>query len=302
MRKQKVILPIAALTIVSVLMGADTVFIKMGVSSIPVAIFMTTRFMAASLFLLPPAVRNWKPLNSKSFLLASLASLFYVTLSSLALYIGLTKTTASNSAIIYMLGPLILLVLSASFLKERLSLRTFVGICIALAGSLIIIGKPWAGSGNSSELVGNLLIVVAVFCVTISVVICKPLTKQMSIQQLTFLYMFLGTLPIAAYSFKQFHGWDIVSTTTTGWIGLAGSTLAVVLAKPLFFFALKHKKAMDTGVYDYVESVATIVIAWILLSETPTPTFILGSALVFVGVCLTEYSSIKRYRLAAHRH
>lgn len=302
MRKQKVFLPIAALTTVSVLMGADNVFIKMGVSSIPVGIFMTIRFLAASLFLSPPAIRNWKPLSSKSFLLASLASIFYVTLSSLALYVGLTKTTASNSAIIYLLGPLILLVLSASFLKERLNFRTFMGICIALAGSLIIIGKPWASSGNSSELIGNLLIVVAVFCVTISVVICKPLTKKMSIQQLTFLYMFLGTLPIAIYSFKEFHGWHAMSTTASGWVGLVGSTLAVVLAKPLFFFALKHKKAMDTGVYDYAESIATIVIAWILLSETPTPTFIVGAVLVFVGVCLAEYSNIRRYRLDVNRH
>lgn len=114
--------------------------------------------------------------------------------------------------------------------------------------------------------------------------------------------MFLGTVPIAVYSFKQFHSWGFASTTVSGWVGLVGSTLAVVLAKPLFFFALKHKKAMDTGVYDYIESVATIIIAWILLSETPTPTFIVGSALVFIGVCLTEYSSIKKHRLVIHRH
>jgi drug/metabolite transporter (DMT)-like permease len=298
MRKQKVFLPIAALTVVSLLMGADSVFIKMGVTVIPVAIFMTLRFLAASLFLLPPALRNWRPLTSRSFWLVSLASVFYVTLSSLALYIGLTKTTASNSAIIYLLEPIILLILSASFLKERLSLRTFTGICIALAGSFIIIGKPWAGSENSSALIGNLLIVIAVFCVTISVVICKPLTKQMSAQQLSFLYMFIGAVPIVAYSLKQFHGWDIASTTTSGWVGLAGSTLAVVLAKPLFFFALKHKKAMDTGVYDYIESIATIVIAYILLSEKPTSTFILGAVLVLVGLCLTEFSNITRKKVA----
>jgi drug/metabolite transporter (DMT)-like permease len=279
-------------------LGADTVFIKMGVASIPVSIFMTVRFLSASLALSPPAIRNWRPLTSKSFLLVSLASIFYVTLSSLALYIGLTKTTASNSAIIYLLGPLILLVLSASFLKERLSVRTFVGICIALVGSLIIIGKPWAGGGSGSELVGNLLMVIAVFCVTISVIICKPLAKQMSIQQLSFLYMFIGILPIAIYAFKQFHGWNIASTTASGWWGLVGSTLSVVLAKPLFFFALKHKKAMDTGVYQYVESVATIVIAWILLAEKPSTTFILGAALVFVGVCLAEFSNITKKRLS----
>lgn len=296
MPKQRVVLPIVALTVSSVLLGADTVFIKMGVASIPVAIFMTMRFLGASLFLSPPAIRNWRPLTFKAFLLASLASLFYVSLSSLALYIGLTKTTASNSAIIYLLGPLILLVLSAAYLKERLTARTFFGICMALAGSLIIIGKPWASAGSGSELVGNLLMVIAVFCVTISVVICKPLVKQVSIQQLTFLYMFLGILPIAIYALGQFHNWDVALTTTSGWVGLVGSTLSVVLAKPLFFFALKYKKAMDTGVYQYIESVATIALAWVLLAERPTPNFILGATLVFLGVCLAEFSNITKKR------
>ncbi len=231
MRKQKTILPIAALTIVSILMGADVVFIKMGVIAIPVAIFMTMRFLIAAILLSPSAIRHWKSLKLKVVLLASLASVFYITLSSLALYIGLTKTTASNSAVIYMLGPLTL-VLSASFLKERLNLRTFLGICIALAGSLIIIGKPWVSNGNSSELIGNLLIVVAVFCATISVVICKPLTKKVNIRQLTFMHMTIGVLPIAIYSLGQLHSWDIASTATSGWIALAGSALAVALANP----------------------------------------------------------------------
>ncbi len=302
MQKQKTILPIAALTIVSILMGADIVFIKMGVIAIPVAIFMTMRFLIAALFLSPSAIRHWKPLKLKVVLLASLASVFYITLSSLALYIGLTKTTASNSAVIYMLGPLILLVLSASFLKERLSLRTFLGICIALAGSLIIIGKPWISNGNSSELIGNLLIVAAVFCVTISVVICKPLTKKVNIQQLTFMHMTIGVLPIAIYSLGQLHSWDIASTASSGWIGLAGSAIAVALAKPLFFFALKHKKAMETGIYDYLESIATIVIAYIVLAEKPSQTFILGTGLVFIGLFFAEFSNIKKSRFLLHRH
>lgn len=297
MRKQTAFLPIAALTTVSILMGADAVFIKMGVTAIPVAIFMTMRFLAASLLLLPSAIRNWRPINARSFLLVSLASLFYGTLSSLVLYVGLTKTTASNSAIIYLLGPIILLVLSTSFLKERLNLRTFIGICVAFAGSFIIIGKPWATS--SSALTGNLLLVIAVFCSTISIVISKPLTKQMSAQQLSFLFIFIGAIPVAVYALKQFYQWNVAAVTTSGWVGLVGSTLAVVLAKPLFFWALKRKKAMDTGVYDYVESVATIVIAWILLAEKPNPTFIAGAALVFVGVCLAEFSSIARNKATA---
>jgi drug/metabolite transporter (DMT)-like permease len=294
MRKQKVILPIAALTLASVFWGADAVFIKIGVATIPATIFLAIRFFAASMIVLPLAIRNWRPINLKNFLLISLGSVFYVSLSSLALYIGLQKTTAINFAIIYMLQPLILLVLSVSFLKERIDVRTFLGICIALMGSLIIIGRPWSGGGSNSELIGNLLIVIAVFCVCIGTLICKPLTKKMSSQQLTFLYMFPGILPVAVYALKQFHTWNIASTTTASWWSLAGSTSAVVCADLLFFFALRYKKAMDVGIYQYVESVVTIIVAWFLLAERPSPGFILGALLVFAGVCLAEFSNMRK--------
>lgn len=293
MRKQRVILPIIALMIANILWGGDTVFIKMGVASIPVTIFMAIRFLTAALVLLPFAIRSWKPLTTKSFLLLSLSSIFYVSLSSLALYIGLTKTSASNSAIIYLLEPLILLVLSASFLKERLSIRTFVGICIALIGSLIIIGRPWMSSGSGSEVVGNLLIVIAVFCVAISILICKPLTKRVSTEQLVFLYMLPGILPIAIYALKQLGSWSVASTTASSWVGLIGSTLAVIFADLLFFFALNNKKAMDTGVYQYLESVTTIVVAWVLLAERPSPKFIIGAVFVFLGVYLAEFYKLR---------
>jgi drug/metabolite transporter (DMT)-like permease len=294
MRKQRVILPIAALTLASVLWGADAVFIKIGVASIPPTIFLAIRFFVASFAVLPLALRNWRPISLKSLLLVSLGSIFYVSLSSLALYIGLAKTTAINFAIIYMLQPLILLVLSASFLRERIS--------VALAGSLIIIGKPWAGSGNGSEMVGNLMIVIAVLCVSISTIICKPLTKKMSSQQLTFLYMFPGTLPVAVYTFGQLHSWRIASTANSSWWGLVGSTSAVVFADLLFFFALRYKKAMDVGIYQYVESVVTIIVAWFLLAERPSPGFLLGATLVFMGVCLAEFSNVIKRRHIIHKH
>jgi drug/metabolite transporter (DMT)-like permease len=298
MRKQKVILPIAALTLANVLWGIDGSFIKIGVTTIPPAIFLVIRYFGASLAILPLAIRNWQPISLKTFLLIVLGSIFYVSLSSLSLYIGLSKTTAINLAIIYMLQPLLLLVLSASFLRERISIHTFLGICVALAGSLIIIVRTESGGAHSSELIGNLLIVVAVFCVTIGTLICKPLTKKMSSQQQAFLYMFPGTLLVAVYAATQLHSWNVASTATSSWRSLAASITAVVFASLLFFYALRYKKAMDTGVYQYVDSVTTIIAAWFLLGERLSPGFLLGATLVFVGVYLAEFYKLREMELS----
>ncbi len=293
MRKQKVVLPILALVLASILWGSNTVFIKVGVSSIPVPIFIASRFMVASIILLPLAIRTWRPIDLKGILLLSLSSLFYMGLSALALNIGLSKTSASNAAVIYLLEPLILLVLSASFLKERLSLRTFIGICTALAGSMIIIGKPWATGGNGTELTGNLLVAIAAFCFAISTLICKPLASKVSMEQLTFLSLFPGTIPVTVYVLTRLHGWDISTVTTASWRAWIASTIAVIFANLLFFFALNYKKALDTGVYQYLEAVTAIVVAWMLLAERPGLNFYIGSVLVFTGLYLSEFYKLR---------
>lgn len=287
MKKQKIILPIVALIVANILWGINTPLIKMGVDSIPAPIFISLRFLAASLILLPFALRAWKPLKRKDFLLLTLSSIFYITLSSLALNIGLTMTTAFNAAIIWLLSPLLLLVLAIIYLSEKLSIRTFIGVVVALAGSLVIIGKPWEG-GGSDELTGNLLIVISVVCAVISTLIAKPIAKRTGACQLAFMSLFPGIVPIAIYSLFILSAWDIQATTTASWYGLVLGIIAVVIANFFFFYALRYKKAQDTGVYQYLDPLATIIAAWFLLAERPTPTFALGATLVLVGVYITE--------------
>ena len=290
MTKQKPVLPIIALTLAAILWGSNTTFIKLSVASIPVPLFMSIRFLAASLVILPFAIKTWKPLQMKDLLLVSLASIMYITLSALALNIGLTKTTATNAAIIWLLDPLILLVLSASFLRERLTLKTFLGIIVALTGALIIIGKPWDTGGS---LLGNLLIVLSVFCNVIFTIISKSLTKKTSTYQLTFLGLFIGVIPIAAYALIKLPAtnFDVITARSWGWV--ACSTLAVLLANFFFFYGLRHRQVQQTGVYQYVDCLATFLTAWWLLAERPSSLFIIGAVLVFIGVYVVEFSKPK---------
>ncbi|HEY4963890.1 MAG TPA: DMT family transporter [Candidatus Saccharimonadales bacterium] len=286
--KQKYLLPLLALVLANTLWGMNTFLIKMGLESIPVPIFIAIRFLTASLFILPFAIRSWKPLKRKDFLLLLLSSIFYITLSVTALNIGLSKTTASNAAIIWLLMPILLFLLSASFLREKLSLKTFLGITVALAGSLLIISKPWDAASGSAALTGNLLIVIAVFCNAISTIICKPLSKNIGSYQMTFMNFFPGILPIAIYACTKLGTWNIGATTTRSLTALVVSTVAVVIANFLFFYALRYKQVQSVGTYQYIDPLVTVAGAWVFLSERPIPTFYIGAVLVLIGVYIVE--------------
>lgn len=284
------LMPVIALSLAEVAWGLNTVFIKMGLQSIPPTVFITIRFLIASLIILPFALSSWKPLKRKELLLLVLASVFNISFNALAMNIGLTKTTAINAAVILMLEPLLLFLLSATFLKEGLNLRTFTGIIIALIGSLIIIGKPWQSGVNVlGSLTGNLLIVIAVFCSVVGILICKPLSKKISSYQMTFMLVFPGIVPVALYAITQLHTWNIKATSTRSVQGLIWSIVTIVIANFAFYFALQYKKAESIGVYQYLEPLATIAAAWYLLSEHPNYKFAIGAALVFIGAYVAEY-------------
>lgn len=297
MSKQKFTLPILALIVANIIWGANTTFIKMAVASIPPDILLPLRFLFASLVLLPFAIKYWKPISLKDNLLFILASIFDISLSGLTLNIGLSKTSALNAAVITLLEPLLLFILSVEFLKERMSIKTFSGIILALIGSFIVIGKVWQGGGNN-ELIGNLFILISVFCFVTSVIIIKPILKKVSNYQATFMCIFPGIVPVALYALTQLHTWHIKATTTKSWQGLILSAFVILVANFLLYFALCYKQAQQAGIYLYLDPLATFITSWWLLSERPTVKFILGAALVFIGIYIAEFSKAKKLRLS----
>jgi len=101
--------------------------------------------------------------------------------------------------------------------------------------------------------------------------------------------MFPGVVPIALYAVTRLHTWNIKTTSAKSVQGLIWSTVAIVLANLLFYFALRYKKAGSVGAYQYLSPLATVIAAWYLLSEHPYKNFVIGALLVCFGLYITEY-------------
>jgi O-acetylserine/cysteine efflux transporter len=285
--KQKRLLPILALILANVLWGISTPLIKIGLQSIPVPVFIATRFFFAALLLMPLARSVWRPLKGSQLLVLALAAILDITLSVPAVNLGLTKTTASNTGIIWLLMPVFLFLLSVAFLKEKLQLKTFIGIMLALAGSLVIIGKPW-DSGSMTSLTGNLLVLLAVFLNALAVIIIKPLTKLFHHWQITFMYYLIGVIPLMIYASTRLSSWQISKITTHSWLALLACILTSTASNPLFYFALRSKTVQNVSVYQYLDPLTAVVGAWFLLAERPTPLFYLGVVFIVAGVYVVE--------------
>ena len=86
------------------------------------------------------------------------AALFGVALNMLTFFKGLSYTSPIMGAVLMVTTPMIVLILSAFIMRERMKKRKVLGIVLGLAGtiSLILYGKSMINAPN--EMLGNLLV------------------------------------------------------------------------------------------------------------------------------------------------
>jgi len=285
-----------ALVAAEALWGLNTSFIKLGLRSVPLPFFLSVTLLGATLLLAPFAKKHWQPMSKQDYALLTIASLIGITLGNVALLMGLKDVFAFTSSVVGLFKPLILMLLSVQFLKERFNMRTFWGIMIAFIGAAIIIWQPWQ-SGASNESIGVLLIILAALCDVIATVIIKPVLSRSNSYQVTTLHLFIGIVPIAVYSLLHVSSINFQGIGRTGWIAIILNIIAITLANVLFYFGLKYRQVQRTGIFQYVNPIATLIAAWFILNELPNWQLLIGSIFIVLGLYVAEFSQGKKLRI-----
>lgn len=278
-----------ALIFAEVFWGANKPVIKLGLETIPLPTYLSVTILGTALLILPLALKNWKPLSKKDYATLILGSVISISLGNVMLLMGLQRIPTVNASLISLFGPLILFICSVRFLKERLSFRAFSGVIVAFAGASIIVGRPWMahGSGQSAAL-GTVLIILGVLCDIVWTLICKSILKRANTYQVNFIHLFTGILPVALFSLKDLPSLAFARAGKNGYVAIILNIIAITLANCLFVYGLKRKKAQEVGIFSYVNPLTTLVVAWIVLSETPSVKVLIGGALIFAGIYMAE--------------
>lgn len=287
-KKKKLASAFLALSLAEILWGINVPVIKLGLRAVPLPVFLSVTILGAGLLTAPLAYKHWKPLRRKDYLLLIIGSFLSISLGNVALLMGLQRIPSINASLISLLGPFLLFILSVEFLKEHLSMRTFVGILIAFAGAAIVIGKPWEATASNQMMAGSLFVVLAVFCEVISTLMFKPILKRVHPYQLTSLHLIWGSLPIVIYALPQLYSLSPARTTESGYLAIFFNIVLITVANCLFYYGLKKKRAQDVGIFRYLHPVATAIAAWFILSEVPSQKVIVGAVLIFLGIYYAE--------------
>lgn len=224
-----------------------------------------------------------------------ICAFFGMVLNMLAFFKGLSLSTPINSSVIIILSPLLLLVLSALILRERITWVKSLGIFLGLGGALVLIFFGIKEQPNAPNIpLGNLLFILNATSYSIYLILVKPLVPKYSsitLMKFLFLFAFLINLPIGISEFTQVE-WTSLPFDDIWKLGFV-VICTTVMTYLLNIYALKQLSPSTIGAFIYLQPVIAVLFAVMVGADSLTPLRIGAAALIFFGVYL---STIKRSR------
>jgi drug/metabolite transporter (DMT)-like permease len=224
-------------------------------------------------------------MTRNEILLLLLCGVAWFGIYNIALNDSERRIDAATAAMLVQVGPIVVALLAALFLGERLTGWLLLGMAIAFAG-VVVIGTAMQGDGGS-DIDGVLLALLAAVTYAIGVVSQKVLLRRLSGLEVVCYACWIGVVVCLPWS------GDLVSlvqdgdAATLGWIGYLG-IFPTALAFSLWAFALRHTDAGKQAITTFLVPAITTVMAWLLLDEVPPALAFAGGALCVAGVLVTR--------------
>jgi drug/metabolite transporter (DMT)-like permease len=266
------------------------------ISPVSLAFF---RWVLATVVLAPIAWRNVKAemdhLRSHVIYL-SLTALTGVTIFNTLLYVAGKYTSATNMALIgTTAAPVFVFLISAVFLRQRLSVYQYTGITLCIVGILALLSKGDLGQLKRFHFTeGDLWVLAAALSFAIYTILVKKKPAPLSATAYLFALFFLGTLfLLPAFVIDAF------SSQTIAWSGaLIGAILylgvcASVIAFLAWNLSINQLGAPRTALFgNLIPVFSSVEAAWLLQESLSTVTLI-SFVVILTGILVANFQVIK---------
>ncbi len=215
---------------------------------------------------------------------------FGMGINMLSFFKGLDLSTPINSAVLITITPILVVILSALFIKEKITLRRGMGVFMGLIGALalILFGAEIRQDATNIPL-GNLLFIVNATSYGLYLILVKKLLEKyhpFTLMKWMFGIGFFITLPITYSEFTEIQ-WSHLPIEAIGAIAfvIIGTTFLTYLFN---VFALTQLKASTVGVFMYLQPLIGIIFAIVAGKDHLTLVKFLAIVLVLIGVYLVS--------------
>lgn len=215
------------------------------------------------------------------------AALFGVALNMLTFFKGLSYTSPIMGAVLMVTTPMIVLVLSAFIMKERMKKRKVLGLLLGLAGTitLILYGKSMVNAPNAA--LGNLLVFINAISYGFYLILVKKLMdKYNAFTFVKWIYTF-GLIMVLPFGWNEFHAieWPTIPTSIFWKIGFV-VVFSTFLTYLLNLVSMRELKPTTVAVFIYLQPLFATIFAVGLGKDELSLVKLLSAVLIFTGVYL----------------
>lgn len=199
--------------------------------------------------------------------------------------IGISMTTAGNTAIIMGSLPILVSIINHFFGIEKINRRSMTAILISFIGIILVIFSPGNINFSKKSILGGLIVLFSALGYAIYTVFSKELMKKyppsqittfaISITALVMLFISGFRVNIKAINFKLF-----LSLIYSG-------VIAMFIANFLWTWAIsKSESSTDVSLYNNLNPVFTLIFAYFFLGEKVTIVAFIGVVAILCGLIL----------------
>src|SRR5689334_11115643 len=280
----------ASLVLMALIWGVNFSVVKYGTSLVDPRAYNAMRVGLAAVTLVIIVAMGRMPLPSKRDSLALLALGFLGNGIYQFFFVeGIARTSASNSALVVAASPALIALIGRARGVERVTLRGMLGIALSMTGiGLVVLGSARAVKGDSS-LGGDFFVLSGSLCWAVYTVLLKPYTERVKGFQLSALTMVGGAVPLALVASPTLAATHWVLLPTLGWLAVFYSGVgSLVVAYYFWYRGVRVLGPTRTAMYSNLQPMIAILVAWLLLGETPSVWQGIGAACIMSGLILTR--------------
>lgn len=288
-----------ALLTVSLVFGANYVFTKRILATVPPGAWVAFRIVAATVVLVPLALllarrRHWPDRRRLAGL--AIASFFGVVLNQVLFTEGMARTTPEHSAVVNACIPTWTLLAAALAGQERLTGRRLFAIGLALGGVWYLLGfdlllwGPGSGPGHDAgtSLFGDLLTMLNGWSFAVHLVLMRRLGRDLDPWRSTAVMFLVASAAVGSWYGPTIGAAEV--TAVTRWPVLLYAGYAVLFATVLTYllntWALRHTRSSQVALYINVQPLVAALLHWALGAPVPDHRFFVALALVAAGLWL----------------
>jgi drug/metabolite transporter (DMT)-like permease len=226
-------------------------------------------------------------IDPKDYLRIIFAGFFGVALNMLSFFKGLSLTSPISASVLMVSTPMIVLILSAIILKERMQKRKIFGIILGLIGTafLILYGKSVGNATNAT--LGNFLVFVNATSYGLYLVIVKKLMDKYNAFNFAKWIYLIGFVMVLPFGWSEFQAIDWVLMPTDIYLKIGFVVVfSTFLTYLLNLLTMRELKPTTIAVFVYLQPLFATIFAISLGKDELTLVKIVSAVLIFIGVYL----------------